>query len=329
MEQRAAYVATGAFVVACVLALVGVVLWLGREDIGPTGTTYMTRFEGSVSGLREGNPVRYQGVKVGVVQDISLDPEFVGTVRVLLEISEDMVITEEVMAYLEYQGITGIAYVQLRGGGGDVVVVAPGARWPEIPSQHSQIETLFAETPIVLGKISTLLDRVNALLSASNRQKIDGILSNVEAATTTLPTLMTESQQALQEMQGALENIARFSEGLPRTLATTEATAQSIQAMATTLDQEAGLALREFRENARAMRKASEDISAVAQTSTRILADNRQPIGDFFENGLYEFSLLVNELRQFTRSASRIASEFEQAPSNFLLGDRYEGYQAK
>ncbi|MEI9888905.1 MAG: MlaD family protein [Rhizomicrobium sp.] len=67
METKANYIAVGAFVLACMLALVVTVLWLAGVQYSQEFVYYQTTFTGSVTGLGKGTVVRYNGIEVGRV----------------------------------------------------------------------------------------------------------------------------------------------------------------------------------------------------------------------------------------------------------------------
>src|SRR3546814_20732892 len=73
-------------------------------------------FKGSVSGLKEGNAVRYRGIPVGVVTRMEINPDNVEEVRVTIEIPQKTPVKEDTAAALDYPGTTGVGYIQTSGG---------------------------------------------------------------------------------------------------------------------------------------------------------------------------------------------------------------------
>ena len=74
MEIRAHYVAVGAFVLLMVALAFVTVLWLARGELRTQYARYDIYFTGPVTGLREGSIVEYNGVPVGKVLDVRIDP---------------------------------------------------------------------------------------------------------------------------------------------------------------------------------------------------------------------------------------------------------------
>ena len=67
MERDAKYAAVALFALACIAAAVAFVWWYTGRGDRRDYTPYEIYFEGTVSGLSEGSPVRYLGVDVGRV----------------------------------------------------------------------------------------------------------------------------------------------------------------------------------------------------------------------------------------------------------------------
>ena len=161
MEIRASYLLVGAAVLTLIAGLAAFSVWLVKADVDRQVARYEIAFEGAVSGLREGSQVLYRGIPVGQVAAIRIDPANVENVLVTVEIERGTPITVDTVATLEMQGITGIAYVQLRGGTQASARLDPDAEPPpRIPSRRSALERVFESTPELLGRALALADRL-------------------------------------------------------------------------------------------------------------------------------------------------------------------------
>ena len=109
METRANYAAVGAFVLAMVLLAFGAVVWLGRGDLNATQAHYRIYFGGPVSGLREGAAVEFNGVPVGKVEEIRIDPEDVALVQTTIAIDPALVIRKDAVATLQSNLLSGVS----------------------------------------------------------------------------------------------------------------------------------------------------------------------------------------------------------------------------
>ena len=111
MENKAHAIAAGIFVVLLTALVLGLAAWLTRD----TGVrdAYEISTRETVTGLQEQAPVRFRGVDVGKVRRIGFDPKNVGNVLVRLEVDRDAPLTRDTFATLSYQGVTGLAFIQL------------------------------------------------------------------------------------------------------------------------------------------------------------------------------------------------------------------------
>src|SRR3954465_5588798 len=111
MENKAHAMAAGLFVLAVAALLLVLAGWLTRD----TGVRdpYEISTRESVSGLQPQATVRYRGVDVGKIDSIGFDPKKQGSVLIKLEIDRAAPVTKDTFATLGYQGVTGLAFVQL------------------------------------------------------------------------------------------------------------------------------------------------------------------------------------------------------------------------
>src|SRR3954469_25967981 len=132
MENKAHAMAAGLFVVAVAALLLVLAGWLTRD----TGVrdAYEISTRESVSGLQPQAAVRYRGVDVGKVDDIGFDPKAQGHVLIKLEVDRQAPVTQGTFATLGYQGVTGLAFVQLDDDGKPAAKLErPGGNPPRIP----------------------------------------------------------------------------------------------------------------------------------------------------------------------------------------------------
>ena len=116
MEPKVNYTLVGLFIALLGAATVTGVLWLSRTDYRGVYDRYYTFMDESVSGLSRDSYVKYQGVEVGRVKEIALDPNNPEQVRLGLDLVRGTPVKEDTVAVLETQGLTGITIVNLRGG---------------------------------------------------------------------------------------------------------------------------------------------------------------------------------------------------------------------
>ena len=200
---------------------------------------YDAYFKGSVTGLSPGNQVRYRGVPFGVVTAMRVDPKNVERVKVTIEVPKKPPIKTNTVASLEYQGITGIAYVQISGGTQNARVLQknPGDARPVIPTKASHLDVVIEKAPELVTRFIALVDRANQMLNPRNQERFSEILTNVSGFTGALSdssddirTMMkngavslgevhaaaSEAKAALIEIRGSTGRITKDAEGAMR-----------------------------------------------------------------------------------------------------------------
>lgn len=182
METRSSYVIVGTFVLFMLAALFAFVIYVAKIQLDEAVLPYHIFFSGSVTGLQEGSAVRYRGVAIGVVSDLRIAPEDASMVRVTIEVPTSTPITQDAVASIEMQGITGIAYIQIFGGAkGSPVIERTLGEIPVIPSKPSQISEVFDAAPQLLNRLIQLADRTALFMTPENARRVSNILANTES----------------------------------------------------------------------------------------------------------------------------------------------------
>ena len=176
METRANYVLIGLFTLAVILGGFGFVYWFNTIGAAGDRAPYRIVFEGSVSGLRTGASVLFNGIRVGEVTDLKLNPAAPREVVAVVAIDKSVAVRADTWVNLEYQGVTGTASIALKGGSQS----APPA--PGMPP------TLRVDAGAAADVTQTARDAMRRLdsLVADNEAVLKGALKNIEAFSQTL-----------------------------------------------------------------------------------------------------------------------------------------------
>lgn len=181
MENKAHALAAGIFVVAITILLVGLAAWLTR-DTGERDPYEISTRE-TVTGLQEQAAVRYRGVEVGKVAAIGFDPKAQGNVLMRLEIDRDAPVTQDTFATLSFQGVTGLAFVQLDDTGKPAPRLRPAeGHPPRIPLRPSLLSKLTDKGEVIVERIDQLTVRMNQLLGDENQKRLTTALDNLGTA---------------------------------------------------------------------------------------------------------------------------------------------------
>ena len=205
METKANYVAVGAFVLACMIGLVVIVMWLAGMQFSQEYAYYQTNFKGPVTGLGKGTTVRYNGIEVGRITDLAFNPSDPQSVIATLQVQPDLKIHTDSDATIESEGITGGSYVEINGGTAKapILVAQEGQRYPVIKSKQSTLRQLEQTLPQILEKLSKVGDRLNGVLSDDNRKAFSAILDNLDQTTTTLAARSEDIDKTLKNVSSA------------------------------------------------------------------------------------------------------------------------------
>jgi phospholipid/cholesterol/gamma-HCH transport system substrate-binding protein len=141
----------------------------------------------SIIGLQVGGSVKYHGISIGRVDEITIDPNDVQRIIVKISIQEGTPIKEDLEAALSPVGITGLMQIELSGGTNEARTLTPGSK---IKSGESFLQNMSGKAEIITEKIDKLLDNFNELTNAKNQQRISSIIENVD-------TFVAESKQPI------------------------------------------------------------------------------------------------------------------------------------
>ncbi|HEU0016801.1 MAG TPA: MlaD family protein [Methyloceanibacter sp.] len=258
METKANYLMIGGFVLG-VLALAFVfVFWM--TNLAGGGKRYFIVFDGSVAGLTTGSSVGFNGIKVGEVQSMQLDPADARKVQVLISVHGDTPVRENSRASMQSLGLTGGTGIQISAGSPDSPFLVATAEnpIPVIAADRGGGQGLFDAAPAVMNNANALLLRLNDLV-AENQESIHKTLTNVENVTTMLDQRKDDIAQTITDIQGAAQSFKDLSGKLEVSLG---ANLDSVTKTAKDSLQEFGNFMREGRRAAATLNRVLEKFEA-------------------------------------------------------------------
>ena len=210
METKANYLMIGGFVLG-VLALAFVfVFWM--TNLAGGGKRYFIVFDGSVAGLATGSSVGFNGIKVGEVQSMQLDPADARKVQVLISLHGDTPVRENSHASMQSLGLTGGTGIQITAGTPDSPFLVATAEnpIPVIAADRGGGQGLFDAAPAVMNNANALLLRFNDLV-AEIKNSIHKTLTNVESVTTMLDQRKDDIAKTITDVQAAAQSFKDLS----------------------------------------------------------------------------------------------------------------------
>lgn len=200
-----AFVLTGAAILAIgALILAGLRVWEKRD-------VYTVRYAASVSGLEESSQVRYQGLRVGRVEAMRIDPDNPQLIEVTMSIEDGTVLYEGTEATMALSGITGLKTINLSPGEPRKGVIPPGS---ELPAGSSFMEKLEDDAEIIAAKVARVADQLADWTSPENRERVERILDNVAALTETVEGVIRRGERPMLSAIAQLEETAQGIERL-------------------------------------------------------------------------------------------------------------------
>ena len=201
MENKAHALAAGLFVLVLAALLLLLGAWLTRDSGERHAYEISTRE--AVTGLQEQAPVRFRGVDVGKVTGIGFDPKVQGNVLVRLDIEAGTPVTKETFATLSFQGVTGLAFVQLDDSGQPAPQLEPNDEAPpRIPLKPGLLQKLATKGEAILEQVEQATAKVNQLLAEPNQKKLAGALDSVARAADSVTALSNNMNTTLTAQFG-------------------------------------------------------------------------------------------------------------------------------
>ena len=298
METRANYVLIGGFTVLTAVFLLLFSLWAAKFSADRNWSRYEVIFSEPVTGLTEGGSVQYNGIGVGTVDKLRLDPDDARNVIALLKLKSDTPIKVDTRAKLSQQGITGVPFILLSGGSPQAARLEPNDNddIPIIRTEPSALQNI-ADTA------NRLVARMDQLLSEQNIARISGTLANLEQATGSIAgqkddiaKLIVNARQATDTLKITLTNANGAIEGIDQGLV------KQLPALMTKLDATVG------------------KLDAVAGNADALIAENRPALRSFTNDGLTQLGPTLTELRTLVRDLRRITDSLDGGPARYILG---------
>lgn len=298
MENKAHAMAAGIFVVAVTVLLLALAAWLTRD----TGVrdVYEISTRETVTGLQPQAPVRYRGVDVGKVASIGFDSKVQGDVLLRLEIDREAPVTRDTFATLSFQGITGLAFIQLDDTGKPAPrLVRDDQHPPRIPLKPGLMAKLTAKGEVILDRVEQVTARMNQLLGDDNQRRF----------TTALDNLGTAGADAGRLVQRLDSTVAK---GVDPALAEVSTAMRAVRKGADEVDKAAA----DFRQTVRRLNDKDGPMDRLAE-GTQALSH----AADSFNSAtLPRINRVTEETSRAVRQLGRTATTINDNPQSLIFG---------
>jgi len=308
VERDARYAAVAVFALAVIASAFAFVWWYSGKGDRRSYERYEIYFEGSVSGLSQGSPVRYLGVDVGRVQNLAVDRRDPGRVKVIAEVDSEAPLSGATRARLGLLGLTGLLYIdlQLDPEADPTRELVAGQRYPIIQSRKGDIEAFLERLPDLVGRAGTVMARIEALLAEENVAAVSESLRNVR-----------EASAGLSELT---RNAAALAADLRNTAAEATALTQRLNAVAA--GSQAGLD-----DTLKSVQVTAEKLARTAESLERVVVGNEAALSGLAGSGAAELQQLVFDVRDASAEVRALARALRENPSSLLRESKEQGVE--
>ncbi len=202
MQSKINYTIVGLFVLILSIILIVIPIWLITGLSNTQYKTYIVYMNESVAGLSKKADVKYNGVQVGYVKEVSLNPDNPQQVKLTLDIEATISIHEDTVAILNTQGLTGIAYIGLKGGSPSSPLLKARSKHadPIIQSAPSLLFRLDETIRHLTLSIQRVSKDMQTLLSAENQRSVTHILQHLDKVSGTIAANSAEFDKSLKQL---------------------------------------------------------------------------------------------------------------------------------
>ena len=288
METRAHHALVGLFVILLALAGGLFFIWLAQVSFDREFRQYDIVFEGPVRGLRTASEVRFNGIQVGEVTELGLNPDDTSEVIARVRVDASTPIRVDSFAQLEPQGLTGLSYIQISSGesGSPLLETRFGDRPARIYARQTQLDLLVQGGETLLETVQTTGVLVNRLLNEENQEQFSTLLANLAA----LSDQMAENGAMMAELRTTIGAIERAATDMSSMVAETEA--------------------------------ASIAVNQASMETYDALVTLRPGLEAFATDGAYQLNAAAHDLRQLIENLERLTADLEDDPGGLLTRSR-------
>ncbi len=319
METRSNHILVGSITLGLLAALAVFIVWLSQ--VGEGGEReFDVFFQQSVEGLAKGSAVTFQGVPVGQIGSINLEPQSPQFIRVRISVSERTPVLVGTTATIRGVGFTGVSQIQLEPpeapGRGEDRTQVEEIRCPEenrdrecpygvpvIPTKPGALGQLLNSAPELLERVSTLTERLTQLMSDRNQESIAGILDNMEAVSRSLAERSPEIAATLAEARVAIAQAGASADRIGALAGSTERL----------LNEDGRPLINDLRLTIRSAEQSMKQLDSV-------IGEVRPGVQTLSTRTLPEVGRLISDLRETSQSLRTITGRIEQRGVGSLLG---------
>lgn len=270
METKANYVAVGAFSLVAILATFGLIYWLYSVDTGAESANLDIVIEGSVTGLTNGSPVKFNGIDVGAIRRIDFDADNPNQVIARSIVRGDLPISSETSAVLAFTGLTGIAHIELAGGSTRVdnvfAIAEANGKTATIKADPSAVTDLVATAQDIFARADSVLTGLEEFVDDAR-----GPLTETLENSSQISAALAENADEVDKFLSGIGALGETLEGVTGSLNTT---LEGVDRLLTAVSPEdVEMLVSDARSFTSNLNNASERFGSLADSATKLLSD--------------------------------------------------------
>jgi len=319
MESKANYIVIGAFVFVVSIAAVLFGLWAAKFSVDTAWNRYEVLFRESVMGLSDGSAVLYNGVNVGRITDLVLNPDDPREVIATLEVQSDVPVKQDTRASIRLTGLTGTAAIQLSGGSPQSPLLKPRQGGPpRIEAQSSPLSKLIESSEGIVVTANRVMTRLDQLFTEDNIARLESTIESIDQLTAALAGPDSDLNRLLADS-------ARAAAALPEAVKQVGQAGERVGRLADDVERDLVAHLPELRAS---LDQALDNVESLSARLDRIVAANEDSLSRIGNVSLRQVESGLEELRGLIRDLSTTLRRLEDNPSGFLFGgEQLEEYQ--
>lgn len=305
MEPRAHHILVGIFTLVIAITAIGFSLWLAKSGSDKDTKNYIVVFNEPVRGLSRGGAVQYNGIRIGEITKLALDPNDVSRVLASITIQSSIPVKEDTKARSNITGITGSSVIELTGSTPEspTLTSQDPDQPPLIIATPSPISQIMSGGEDLMTSLSELIMNANAFLSSENADNMSKSVAQLELL--------------LSQLADGTKSLPELVEGLTKTSQEAEKTLSEVR----------GLLAKEGSGVFANANEVMKNLNATTSELKKVITDNSSSINQGSQ-GFAQLAPIMQELRQTINNIKNITQEIQDNPKGYIFGaDKLQEFQ--
>ena len=282
MDTKINFFKIGLFVSIISFLLLLAVFWLGKYGLEDKKyDTYFIHFEESITGLNIGSSIKYKGFDVGIVKNIKINPQNIEQIEIELQIQKGTPIKDDNYGILGNLGITGLKYIELKGGSNEAKLLEENEQGLKIiNSKKSALGALVDSTEDITKELTIILSQIKKALSDENVENLSSFISKSSNTIDNIEKFSQNLAQNEKKIDELLFKIKDFTSVGTSSFLSVKSSADSFKELTTKMKED--------------FDKGNFDIKGMAQESI----NNLETVLKNLDNTLNQTQDLMNNLNE-------------------------------